>query len=282
MNNPPTRLTNLLSTPFVGFAPWILMSVIEGPHRFEIAAALACALAILLGLLGVAVRMRPKLLDLAGIAFFGVLIVIGAVAAPGTLHWLHRWSGELSNAAIALAALASIVVGQPFTIQYARETTPREHWSSPLFIHINYVLTWMWTGAFALTAAVGYVGDGPLHQPDNMWTNWIIQIGAIILALKFTDWYPDYASAHAEQATGKTASRAAIADLLQPVARFLVPVGILILIVGPWLIGAGLIVVGILITRSPTRRGPSRENPGICYIAPIPGNPAPAANRAND
>lgn len=65
MTNPPTRLAKLLSAPFVGFAPWILMSVVEGPHRFEVAAALACALAILIGVLGLAVGMRPELLDLA-------------------------------------------------------------------------------------------------------------------------------------------------------------------------------------------------------------------------
>lgn len=250
MTTTPTRLTRLLSAPFVGFAPWILMSVLEGPHRFEVAAASACALAILIGVLGLAVGMRPKLLDLAGIASFGGLVVIGAVAAPSTLNWLDRWSGELSNTAIALIALASILAGRPFTMPYARETTPREYWSSPLFIHINYVLTWVWTGAFALIAAVGYLGDGPLHQPDNLWTNWIIQIAAIILALKLTAWYPDYATARAEQQAGHTASRPAIADLLQPVAGFLVPVGILIAIVGPWPIGAGLIVAGILATRT--------------------------------
>jgi hypothetical protein len=41
------------------------MSVLEGPHRFGIAAALACALAILIGVLGLAVGMRAELLDLA-------------------------------------------------------------------------------------------------------------------------------------------------------------------------------------------------------------------------
>ncbi len=92
-------------------------------------------------------------------------------------------------------------------MQYARETTPPKQWSSPLFIHLNYVLTWVWTGAFALIAVVGYIGDGPLHQPDNVWTNRIIQIGAIILALKFTAWYPDHASARAEPGARQTPSR---------------------------------------------------------------------------
>ncbi|MGI8904643.1 MAG: hypothetical protein ACR2IP_13565 [Solirubrobacteraceae bacterium] len=145
--------------------------MVEGPHRFGLAAALSCALAMLMVALGATVGIRPMLLDLAAIAFFGVLIVAGLVVDDSALHWLDRWAGELSNAMIATVALLSILLRTPFTIQYARESVPREHWKSPRFIHINCVLAWTWTAAFAITAIVGYIGDGPLHQPDNLWTN---------------------------------------------------------------------------------------------------------------
>ena len=39
--------------------------VVEAPNRYE-AAALALALSILIGVVGLAVGMRPELLDLAG------------------------------------------------------------------------------------------------------------------------------------------------------------------------------------------------------------------------
>jgi hypothetical protein len=57
-------------------------------------------------------------------------------------------------------------------------------------------------GVFAVIAAVGFIGDGPLAQPDYIWTNWIVQIALLILALRFTDWYPDVAVAPAEIAGG--------------------------------------------------------------------------------
>jgi hypothetical protein len=45
-----------------------------------------------------------------------------------------------------------------------------------LSLRINDVLAAIWAAAFALVEAVGYIGDGLLDQPDNIWTDWIIQI----------------------------------------------------------------------------------------------------------
>jgi hypothetical protein len=147
-------------------------------------------------------------------------------------------------------ALFSIAIHTPFTIQYAREGVEREYWDSPLFLHINYVITWVWTGAFFITAAVGYVGDGPLNEPDNVWTNWIVQIAVLILAFKFTAWYPEVAAAQDESARGgRPLPRPSVSSLLLPVAGFLMPVGIVALIFGaPWWVGVGLIVGGSVLT----------------------------------
>ena len=34
-------------------------------------------------------------------------------------------------------------------------------------------------------------GDAVLHDSDNVWTGWVIQIGAMVAAIKFSAWYPD-------------------------------------------------------------------------------------------
>jgi small-conductance mechanosensitive channel len=167
------------------------------------------------------------------------------------------WSAELSNVAIALIAGLSIAIRQPFTLQYARETTGREHWETPLFLRINYVITAVWAVVFLLVAVIGYIGDGPLHQPDNIWTNWIVQIALLILAIKFTGSYPEHATTQAEAAPGTTPDRTRHArELLRPLAGYLVPVGILVMILGGsgWWIGAVLLVLGILTTRALRRR----------------------------
>ena len=249
---PANRLRGLLDQPFVGFAPWILLSVIEGPHRLVLAAALACGLAIATTVAGRAVSVRPKLLDLAGIAFFAALTAWAAAADPATSRWLGDWAGELSNVTIAVITGLSLAVRRPFTSQYARETTERQYWTSPLFLRINYVITAVWATVFVLIATVGYIGDGLLHQPDNIWTSWIIQIALIVLAIKFTAWYPDYATADPGPSGDTARTRSAHhADLLRPLAAYLVPVGIVVIIVASsvWWAGVILIIIGIATAR---------------------------------
>jgi hypothetical protein len=40
-----------------------------------------------------------------------------------------------------------------------------------VFTRVSYVLAWVWSAAFVIIAIVGLIGDGPLDQPDNLWTN---------------------------------------------------------------------------------------------------------------
>jgi magnesium-transporting ATPase (P-type) len=262
MTDRKATLRKVLDQPVMGFAPWILVSVVEGPGRVALAGALGGALAVLICVAGAVAGVRPKLLDVAAIIFFAALAVVAALASPGAQHWLGLWSAELCNVIIAVIAGLSLAVGKPFTLQYAREQTERKYWNSALFLRINYVITAVWSAAFLLIAIVGYIGDGPLHQPDNIWTSWIIQIALIVLAIKFTGWYPDHATAepspHGEPVPGTGPAHAAgahrappLSDLLRPLAAYLVPVGILVAIVGGhlWWAGVVVIVVGIVVTR---------------------------------
>ncbi|MEA2209448.1 MAG: hypothetical protein QOF54_1925 [Solirubrobacteraceae bacterium] len=241
------RVRRVLESPFFDFAPWIVMSVVVGPRRFELAVGLACATAVALTLVNWLVGVKPKLLDDVGIAFFAALLLVGLLVDSAGQRWLDRWSGDISNASIALIALASIAIRRPFSVQYAHETIAPEHWNTPRFERLNYRVTWVWTGAFALTAIVGFVGDGPLGEPDNLWTNWIVQIAALILALRFTEWYPDAEIAREQLAHGERSEPApTVRELVLPLAGYLVPVGVLVLCVGgaPWWVGVALVAIG--------------------------------------
>jgi hypothetical protein len=243
------RVRRVLESPFFGFAPWIAMSVIEGPRRFELAVGIACATAVVLTALNWLVGVKPKVLDDAAIAFFAALVVVGLIVDPAGQRWLDRWSGDISNVAIALIAVASIALRRPFSVQYAHETVAPEHWNTPRFERLNYRVTWVWTGAFALTAIAGLVGDGLLREPDNLWTNWIVQIAALIFALRFTEWYPDAAIAREQLELGERSEPApTVRELVLPLAGYLVPVGVLVLFVGgaPWWVGVALVALGAI------------------------------------
>ncbi len=86
--------------------------------------------------------------------------------------------------------------GRPFTLQYAREQVPPEHWSEPAFIRINYVITAVWGAAFAaMVAAEPALLYLPGFPPR---VGIIVIVLALLGAVKFTGWYPGRAKARAQ------------------------------------------------------------------------------------
>ncbi|WP_284581460.1 hypothetical protein [Streptomyces sp. 2P-4] len=249
-----SALRGFLESPVVGMAPWIIFSLLVGPGRFEVAVATALAAAVALVLLGHLTRPGSswKLLELADVVFFAGMAVVGALAAPDTLRWLETYAGEVANIALTLIAFGSMAVRMPFTLQYAREQVDPSLWHTPAFLRTNYVITGAWGLAFLVAALAGAFGDLVLHNPDNIWTGWIIQITAIVAALKFTAWYPDVARARARRDAGLPGPEPpSTASFLLPLAALLIPLGIAVLILGdPWWIGAALIIAGSLLTKA--------------------------------
>lgn len=184
-----------VKSPFAGIAPWVLMSLIAGPGRFEEAASAAFGLTMVTMWAGWRRGVRVHLLEGFTAAFFGVLAVIGLLASPAVIDWLQLWAGELSNLALAVFAVSTLAIGRPFTLPYAKDTTPEEHWGTREFRRINYVISAVWAAAFTVSAVSGAIGDAVLRDGDNFWTAWIVPLGAIIFAVSFTDFYPEYATA---------------------------------------------------------------------------------------
>jgi hypothetical protein len=96
---------------------------------------------------------------------------------------------------LLLIVLFSLIVGRPFTIQYAQESVPRELWSSPQFHRTNLAITLVWLAAFSAIVVADlillYVPEVP-HKVSILLT-----IGALYGAFKFTMAYPDRANAKA-------------------------------------------------------------------------------------
>jgi hypothetical protein len=173
-----------------GFLPWIIFWVVSGPSTWEWAALAAALAALILSARDLLTR-RLKILDAATLAFFVLLAILAAVLDRSELDWLERWANTISSGVLAAIALGSLAVGVPFTIQYARESAPREVWDTPLFKHINVMITLVWGLVFLASALLGIVAvESPTTQD---WTQWVIPIVLLVLAVKFTAQYPDYA-----------------------------------------------------------------------------------------
>src|ERR1700687_5614031 len=196
-------IDGFVRSPFSGIAPWVLMAVVSGPGRFEGAASAALGLALLVLWAGSRRGVPVHLLEVFGVAFFGVLAVLGLVASDDVIRWLELWAGELTNIALAAFAVVTLLIRRPFTLAYAKDTTPRELWDSPLFLRVNYVISGVWAGTFLFSAAVGAYGDAVLRDGDNFWTGWILQLAATFFAVEFTEFYPDYARARYLHSAGE-------------------------------------------------------------------------------
>src|SRR5215208_6420016 len=225
-------------SPLAGIAPWVLMGVVSGPGRFEEAASAALGLALLTLWVSSRRGVPVHLLEVFTVVYFGVLAVLGLAASDRAIDWLALWAGDLSSIALAAFAIVTLLIRKPFTLAYARDTTPREHWGEPVFLRINYMISAVWAGAFLVSAAVGAYGDAVLRDNDNFWTAWIVPLAAVIFAGSFTEFYPDYA-------TGESTSWLRIFDWFPP---FVMVTGIVgwVSDAVPDAVAIGLIVVGIV------------------------------------
>ena len=97
----------------------------------------------------------------------------------------------------------------------------------------------MWAAVFTVNAVLGYIGDAILHDNDNFWTAWVLQLAAIFFAIAFTEYYPDKATEDSPTSALK---------LFEWVPMFVLIVGIFGWVTDalPDIVGIGMIVVGII------------------------------------
>jgi hypothetical protein len=182
----------------IGFAPYIAFFI--GMRLASVEAGLWGALVVAIAN---AARDRAaggstKLLEVGAIVLFAALAGFTAVT-----HW--DWTVMSVRLAVDLGLLAIIVgslaVGQPFTMQYARERVAEEVWQRPLFASVNRRITLGWAGAFAVLAAahaaVVFVPGVPV------WADVAVTIGALAAAVRFSTWYPGFARGRAGNAESR-------------------------------------------------------------------------------
>jgi len=255
---PGRMLDGFLKSPFAGIAPWALLSILSGPGRFEVAVIAALGLSLLTLLLGLSRGIKVHALEVFGAMFFAALAVVGLFSTTNEIRFLELWAGELTNISLATFAWVTLLIRKPFTLAYAKDTTPAEHWDSPLFKKINDVITAAWASAFTFSAAAGFVGAFVLHDAGNFWTGWILQLAAIFCAVSFTDFYPDYATAKFDLANGEPAQVPSLVWILEWLPTFVIVTGIAGLVtdsvdfgVAIVLVVAGSVASGVLAKFSP-------------------------------
>jgi hypothetical protein len=167
-----------------GFLPWIVYPVAAAVLDWRIAAVMAALVAA--GALA-AGRGSPdgNVFGGAAVAFFASLAVVALVWPDSGLH---RYVGALTPAALAIAAAVSILRRQPFTIPFAKRMAPAEYWDTPLFLHINTVLSAVWATSFAAMAAI--IAAVLAFHPQATGIILVAQIAGFVIPMRICRQYP--------------------------------------------------------------------------------------------
>lgn len=169
---------NLLTSfaPFVAFAVLIHLGYVEGGLW---GGAITAALLLLRDrlLLG----RSLKILELGTMVLFaGLALYTAATAHPWTIPGVRLFV----DAGLLAIVMLSLAIGQPFTLQYARETAPAEVWAEPAFMAVNRRITLAWAAAFLVLvvadAAMVFLPEIPRR------IDIIATVLALVGAYKFT------------------------------------------------------------------------------------------------
>lgn len=176
----------------IAFFPWIVFGLLSHSHA---QAALLVALGA--SIIQVVVNFRrPKVLEWVSFVFFSV-----AFLALFVYHWeaFAHHLGLIVHVILASVAWGSLLLGVPFTIQYAREKVPEKFWHEPNFIRTNQWITAAWGTDFVLQALIlewqARYGGGAASVVASVVTG---------STLAFTLWFPAHrrkaAAAQSEEA----------------------------------------------------------------------------------
>ncbi|MGY4480638.1 hypothetical protein [Bradyrhizobium sp. USDA 3364] len=171
----------LILAPYGAFATLMLVT--------SATVSLLCAALICLAVVAFDIA-RGRSIKILGV---GSVIVFTAVGAY--LTFVDATPSNIAvkiavDAGILVVSFGSILIGHPFTRQYALEQVDAEIAKQPGFLHANYLITGAWTAATLLmligNITVLYVPALPL------WTGLLVAFAARNAAVCFTRWYPQY------------------------------------------------------------------------------------------
>lgn len=180
----------------LSFSPFIAFALLSRQLPVTTALFIGAAVAVALIVNDRARHGRSlKLLELGTALLFGGLGFF-VLATRGA--WTILEVRLAVDSGLLAIVLISMLIGQPFTLQYARERVSPEVAALPQFAAINYLLTGVWGLAFAVMALADYVMARMPGVP--LWVGVAATVAAIAGAVWFTGWYPAHRRRLAEQA----------------------------------------------------------------------------------
>jgi hypothetical protein len=137
------------------------------------------------------VKVFPKIFEL-GVLSINFSLVLFEVFAKPSYNWSLDWVSVIINAPLFIVTVISVLLGRPFTLEFAMESVSEELWQTPQFLTINYHITYVWSFCFLFHVIITLIFN---FTASNVSYGVRITPGLVVLglALLFTNNYPAFA-----------------------------------------------------------------------------------------
>jgi len=178
------------------FAPWILYWILSGMGYTKAAILSGLGVSLAINSYRFAAR-KIKILDTVSLVVLAAFAFVTLVLQSDALV---PYGGIVSDAALALMAWGSLLAGNPFTYDYAKEDWDEAFWDDPLFVRTNQIITAVWGGIFTLQILIGVSAltmspEGPARLILMGLLPRALPAIGVVFSAWFPNWYPQRAAA---------------------------------------------------------------------------------------
>ena len=166
----------------LAFLPWILFLILSGHSLPSLKIAIIISFFVSIGM-GIA-RIHRGAILWAGVCFFS-FDIISVVLLNN--RWIAMHTGALASGTLFAAALLSLLVGKPFTMEYARSTVEEKYWKTPEFLRSCNIITAGWCVVFLLNVILSIVKLYYRGVPG--WVYEVTQYAFLFSGVAFTNFY---------------------------------------------------------------------------------------------
>ncbi len=171
----------------LGFMPWLLLLFLSGHTLVSLERSILISLVA-------SVLFSFKELRKGFILQWGTLFFFFACTLTvNFLHWMSvvKNIAVISNGFFACLIWGTILIGKPFTLQYAKADLPKERWDDPELIRSCRFIAVVWALLLTFSALIAYfrILNSTL-LPD--WVYFDITIGIILGGTVFSSLYKKY------------------------------------------------------------------------------------------
>ena len=171
----------------LGFASWIVFLFLSGNTFTSLERALVISFVISL-IFGYRQLRSGFILQWGSVIFFAWCIVMVNYLQSVTIA---KNMGIIDNGFLASIIWLTILVGKPFTLQYAREDLPKERWNDPGLVQSCRFMAIVWGLLMVFSTSVScFKVMRPGAYSEIVYSS--ISIGTIMGGTLFTQFYKKY------------------------------------------------------------------------------------------